>query len=49
MRVNALRSRPLFTPGVALMPDDFPRRLALIKEAAGLSWQGFSASLGVDD
>ena len=38
----------LFTPGVALMPRDFPHRLAMLKEATGLSWEGLAASLGVD-
>ena len=48
MKVDTRNSHLLFTPGVALMPDDFPQRLTSIKEAAGLSWQGFSACLGVD-
>lgn len=36
------------TPGMALMPVDFPERLAALKHATGLSWEGFSACLGVD-
>ena len=49
MKIESRTSRLLFTPGVALMPDNFPERLAAIKKAAGLSWQGLSACLGVDD
>ena len=30
------------------MPDDFPSRLCVLKEASGLSWEGFAACLGVD-
>ncbi len=48
MRAERTSSRALFTPGVALMPDDFPRRLCVLKEASGLSWEGFAACLGVD-
>ena len=43
------RTQPsLFVPGVALMPEDFPDRLTLLKEATGLSWEGLAACLGVD-
>ena len=35
-------------PGVALMPDDFPRRLAALKELTGLTWEGMADALGVD-
>ena len=41
-------STALFTPGVALLPDDFPSRLCALKDATGLSWEGFAACLGVD-
>ena len=37
-----------FPPGIALMPEDFPRKLAAIKELAGLTWEGMSDALGVD-
>ena len=39
---------PLFTPGVALLPEDFSERLALVKKITGLSWEGLSTCLGVD-
>ena len=35
-------------PGVALMPEDFPRRLAALKELTGLTWEGMADALGVD-
>ena len=38
----------LFPPGVALMPEDFPQKLAAIKELTGLTWEGTSDALGVD-
>jgi len=31
------------------MPDDFAKRLTVIKEAAGLSWEGLAVCLGVDE
>ena len=31
-----------------VFPSDFPTRLVILKEATGLSWNGFSALLGVD-
>ena len=48
MRTETLPSSPLFAPGIALMPAEFPERLASLKGAAGLSWEGFAACLGVD-
>ena len=30
------------------MPEDFPRRLAAIKELTGLTWEGMADALGVD-
>ena len=36
-----------FPPGFALMPEDFPQKLAAIKELAGLTWEGMSDALGV--
>ncbi len=39
---------PPFSPGVALMPEDFPRRLTRLKEITGLSWEGLATCLGVD-
>ena len=38
----------LFPPGVALMPEDFPRKLAAIKGLTGLTWEGMADALGVD-
>ncbi|MXY85723.1 MAG: hypothetical protein F4209_06135 [Chloroflexi bacterium] len=35
-------------PGVALLPEDFPARLAALKELTGLSWEGVATALGVD-
>ena len=37
-----------FIPGVALMPDDFGARLVRLKEASGLTWDGFATAIGVD-
>ena len=34
--------------GTGVLPDDFVRRLHLLKEATGLSWNGFADALGVD-
>ena len=48
MRAETLSSDSLFVPGVALMPAEFPERLVALKGAAGLSWEGFAACLGVD-
>lgn len=48
MRTETLPSDSLFVPGVALMPAEFPERLVALKGAAGLSWEGFAACLGVD-
>ena len=39
---------PPFSPGVALMPEDFPRRLTRLKEITGLSWEELATCLGVD-
>ena len=41
-----VRSR--FVPGVALIPEDFGKRLTLLKEKAGLSWEGLATCIGVD-
>ena len=35
-------------PGVALMPEDFCRRLDATKEMTGLSWEGMASVMGVD-
>lgn len=43
--------RPIGTelrPGVALLPEDFPARLAALKELTGLSWEGMANAMGVD-
>ncbi len=43
------RHRPVrFPPGVPIIPDDFPERLAAIKEISGLSWEGMAVTIGVD-
>ncbi len=36
------------SPGVALLPDDFSQRLTRLKEASGLTWEGFASMVGVD-
>ena len=38
----------LFSPGVSLLPGDFPARLTALKEITGLTWEGMSVCLGVD-
>ncbi len=48
MRADPHSRRALFTPGVALLPEDFPGRLDALRNAAGLTWQGFAARLGVE-
>ncbi len=30
------------------LPEDFPRRLELLKEASGLSWRGMARAIGID-
>lgn len=40
--------RIVFVPGVAVMPDDFGARLVRLKEATGLTWDGFATAIGVD-
>lgn len=42
------RLGPALTPGVALLPEDFPARLAALKEMTGLSWEGMATAMGVD-
>ena len=37
-----------FPYGSGVLPEDFARRLTLLKEASGLSWNGFAEALGVD-
>ncbi|MYA50816.1 MAG: hypothetical protein F4185_02980 [Chloroflexi bacterium] len=41
-------SSALYTPGIALLPDDFPHRLTALKETTGLTWEGMACSIGVD-
>ncbi|MCY4618761.1 MAG: hypothetical protein OXD50_09465 [Chloroflexi bacterium] len=36
------------TPGVALMPGDFPARLVELKEKTGMSWEQMATAMGVD-
>ena len=38
----------LFSPGVSLLPEDFPARLTALKEITSLTWEGMSVCLGVD-
>ena len=40
--------RSVFVPGVAVMPEDFGARLVRLKEATGLTWDGFATAIGVD-
>ncbi len=40
--------RIVFVPGVAVMPEDFGVRLVRLKEATGLTWDGFATAIGVD-
>ncbi|MDE2843906.1 MAG: helix-turn-helix domain-containing protein [Chloroflexota bacterium] len=42
------RQRFTFVPGVALMPEEFGARLVRLKEASGLTWDGFATAIGVD-
>lgn len=37
-----------FSPGVAILPEDFPERLAALKELLGFTWEGMACWLGVD-
>ena len=37
-----------YVPGVALLPEEFWARLTRLKEASGLTWQGFASMIGVD-
>ena len=37
-----------FPTGTPILPEDFPDRLAAIKEISGLSWEGMAACIGVD-
>ena len=39
---------PAFPPGVALLPEDFPRRLAALRERTGLPWERMAVCMGVD-
>lgn len=48
MRSGQQNAPGLFIPGIALLPDDFPERLAELKEAAGLTWEGMACCIGVD-
>lgn len=38
----------VFVPGVAVKPEDFGARLVRLKEATGLTWDGFATAIGVD-
>ena len=48
MSRERLNPSPLFPPGIALLPEDFCRRLVAVKEITGLSWEGMAVCLGVD-
>lgn len=39
---------PFIPPGVALIPDDFPDRLTLLRDLFGLTWEGMAVGMGVD-
>ena len=46
---SGLRNAPaLYTPGIAILPEDFPERLTTLKELADLTWEGMACWLGVD-
>ncbi len=32
----------------AVLPEDFPLRLELLKEASGFSWRGMARAIGID-
>lgn len=34
--------------GSGVLPGDFARRIELLKQASGLTWQGFSDAMGVE-
>ena len=38
----------ILTPGVALMPQNFPARLEALKQSTGMSWEQMATALGVD-
>ncbi len=38
----------ILTPGVGLMPENFPARLAALKEMTGMSWGKMAAAMGGD-
>ena len=43
----AIQGRPV-PYGSGALPEDFARRLTWLKEASGLTWNGFAEALGVD-
>ncbi|MCY4447479.1 MAG: helix-turn-helix domain-containing protein [Chloroflexi bacterium] len=46
---SGLRNSPVpFTPGISILPEDFPERLTALKELLGLTWEGMACCLGVD-
>ena len=48
MVTRSTEGAQLFLPDVCGLPDDFAGRIKLLKEASGLSWEGFADALGVD-
>ena len=48
MRDKRNGSELTLRPGVALLPDDFPERLNVLKQMTGLSWERMAAAMGVD-
>lgn len=46
--MNDRSAKAELTPGVALLPEDFPARLAALKQLSGLSWEGMATAMGVD-
>ena len=48
MRSGLQTTRSMFTPGSALLPDDFPERLTALKELLDFTWEGMACCIGVD-
>lgn len=48
MRSGVQNAHRPFAPGIALLPEDFPDRLAALKEITGLTWEGMACCIGVD-
>ena len=46
-RPNASPPSPI-PPGVALLPEDFPKRLDAVRDLFDLNWEEMSVAMGVD-